>query len=150
MRKLLTELKEFIMRGNVMDMAVGIIVGLAFGKIITSLVNDIIMPPIGLLLGNLDFSNLFVNLSATSYSSLEAATAAGAPLIKYGVFINTIIDFIIVAVAIFFIIRLVNQLQRKAKKTTEEAVPSTKECPYCIAIIPIKATRCSSCTSQLS
>ncbi len=150
MRKLLGELKEFILRGNVMDMAVGIIIGLAFGKIITSLVNDVIMPPIGFLLGNMDFSNLFVNLSGEPYSSLEAATTAGAPLIKYGVFINTVIDFIIVAVVIFFIIRMVNNLQRRAKKPEPAAEPTTKECPFCMSAIPIKATRCPFCTSQLS
>ncbi|MBN1374905.1 MAG: large-conductance mechanosensitive channel protein MscL [Dehalococcoidia bacterium] len=150
MRKLLGEFKEFIMRGNVMDMAVGIIIGLAFGKIITSLVNDVIMPPIGFLLGNVDFSNLFVNLSGESYGSLEAATAAGAPLIKYGLFVNTLIDFIIVAIVIFFIIRFVNQLQRRAKKPAPEAEPTTRECPFCMSVIPIKATRCPNCTSQLS
>ena len=149
MRKLLGELKEFIMRGNVMDMAVGIIIGVAFGGIVSSLVNDVIMPPIGFLLGNLDFSNLFVNLSGTPYSSLEAATAAGAPVIKYGVFINTIINFLIIAVVLFFIIRMVNRMQRKVQKPAEAAV-TTKECTYCLSTIPIKATRCPNCTSQLS
>jgi large conductance mechanosensitive channel len=135
------------MRGNVMDMAVGIVIGLAFGKIVTSLVNDIIMPPIGFLLGNLDFSNLFVNLSGGRFESLQAAEAAGAALIKYGMFINTIIDFLIVAVAIFFIIKLVNNLQRRKK--VEEAAPATKDCQYCLSAIPVKATRCPHCTSQL-
>jgi large conductance mechanosensitive channel len=150
MKNLLKELKEFIMRGNVMDMAIGIIIGLAFGKIVTSLVNDIIMPPIGFLLGNLDFSNLFVNLTGGTFDSLQAAEAAGAALIKYGVFINTIIDFIIVAVVVFFIIKLVNNIQRKAKKSEAEAAPTTKECQYCLSAIPIKATRCPNCTSQLT
>jgi large conductance mechanosensitive channel len=114
------------------------------------LVNDIIMPPIGFLLGNLDFSNLFVNLTGGTFDSLQAAEAAGAALIKYGVFINTIIDFIIVAVVVFFIIKLVNNIQRKAKKSEAEAAPTTKECQYCLSAIPIKATRCPNCTSQLT
>ncbi len=150
MKNLLKELKEFIMRGNVMDMAIGIVIGLAFGKIITSLVNDIIMPPIGFLLGNLDFSNLFVNLSGGKFDSLAAAEATGAPLIKYGVFINTVIDFLIVAIAIFFIIKLVNSMQRKSRKSEAEAAPTTKECQYCLSTIPIKAIRCPNCTSQLT
>jgi len=145
MKKFASDLKAFIMRGNVVDMAVGIIIGLAFGKIVTSLVNDIIMPPIGLALGNLDFSNLFANLSSTPYESLEAAVAAGAPIIKYGVFINTIIDFLIVAVVVFVIIRLIMKLQKPAKP----AEVTTKDCPYCFSTISLKATRCPNCTSEL-
>jgi large conductance mechanosensitive channel len=115
---MLKEFKEFAMRGNVMDMAVGIIIGAAFGRIVTSLVNDVVMPPIGLLMGNLDFSSLFINLSATPYDSLAAAEEAGAPIIKYGLFINNILDFVIVAFAIFLVIRTMNRLKRK-----EEAAP---------------------------
>ncbi|MGQ3683594.1 MAG: large-conductance mechanosensitive channel protein MscL [Candidatus Loosdrechtia sp.] len=142
----LKEFKLFAMRGNVLDLAVGIIIGAAFGKIITSLVNDVLMPPIGLLLGGMDFSNLFVNLSDTDYSSRAEALAAGAPTIGYGAFINTIIDFTIVAFAIFMLVRVINKLAQPKPV----AVPAnTKECPYCISVIPIKATRCSFCTSEV-
>ena len=147
MRKFVNDFKEFTLRGNVMDMAIGIVIGLAFGKIVTSLVSDIIMPPIGLLMGNLDFSNLFWNLSGASYHSLDAAVAAGAPIIKYGMFINTIIDFVIVALVVFFIIRLMSNLKRREKKPAEI---NTRECPYCISSIPVKATRCPNCTSQFN
>ena len=140
------EFKEFAMRGNVVDMAVGIIIGGAFGKIITSLVNDILMPPIGLILGNVDFSNLFLNLSGQSYASLAEAKKAGVATINYGLFANTVLDFIIVAFAIFLLIRQVN---RFTKKPEAPAAPTTKECPYCLAAIPLKATRCGQCTSQL-
>ncbi|MEO0076209.1 MAG: large conductance mechanosensitive channel protein MscL [candidate division WOR-3 bacterium] len=142
------EFKEFAMRGNVLDMAVGIIIGVAFGKIVTSLVNDIIMPPIGLLLGKIDFANLFINLSGKHYSTLAEAKAAGAATLNYGVFINTVIDFIIVAFVIFLIVRQVNRLKKKPAPVTAE--PTTKECPYCFSTISIKATRCPNCTSQLS
>jgi large conductance mechanosensitive channel len=145
---MLKEFKEFAMRGNVMDMAVGIIIGAAFGKIITSLVNDIIMPPIGLALGNVDFSNLFLNLSRTSYGSLADAQAAGAPTINYGVFLNNILDFIIVAFAIFLVIKQMNRLKRE-EPATPAAPPSTKDCPFCLSGIPLKATRCPHCTSEL-
>jgi large conductance mechanosensitive channel len=145
--KMFKEFKEFTMRGNVMDMAIGIIIGIAFGKIVTSLVNDIIMPPIGLLLGKIDFANLFVNISGTSYPTLSAAKAAGAATINYGMFINTILDFIIVALVIFLMVRQVNRF--KAKPAPAPA-PTTKECPFCYSIIPIKATRCPNCTSQLT
>jgi large conductance mechanosensitive channel len=148
---MLKEFKEFAMRGNVVDMAVGIIIGAAFGTIVKSLVSDIIMPPIGLLLGNVDFSNLFIVLKAGtpsgSYASLADAHAAGAVSINYGVFVNTIISFIIVAFAVFFIIRSINKLKREEEALPTE--PTTKECPYCLSIIPIKATRCSHCTSEL-
>ena len=149
---MLKEFKEFAMRGNVVDMAVGIIIGAAFGTIVNSLVADVIMPPIGLLLGNIDFSNLFIVLkegskAAGPYASLAAAKAAGAVTINYGFFINTIISFLIVAFAVFLLVRNINRLKRQ-----EEApppVPTTKECPFCVSAIPIKATRCPHCTSEL-
>lgn len=144
---MLKEFKEFAMRGNVLDMAVGIIIGGAFGKIISSFVSDVLMPPIGLLLGKLDFSNLFVDLSGQGHASLAAAKAAGAATINYGVFLNTVIDFVIVAFAIFLLIRQVNRLKRKEEAAP--AVPTTKDCPYCATAIPIKAVRCPSCTSDL-
>lgn len=139
------EFKQFIARGNVVDLAVGVIIGAAFGKIITSFVNDILMPPIGLLLGNVDFANLFITLSGGVHTTLEEAQAAGAATINYGVFINTIIDFLIVAFVIFLFIRQVNRL----KKPAPPAEPTTKACPYCLSDIPIKATRCPHCTSEL-
>jgi len=139
------EFKEFAMRGNVLDMAVGIIIGAAFGRIITSLVNDVIMPPIGLLLGRVDFSSLFINLSGTPYASLADAKKAGAAVIGYGAFLNTILDFVVVAFVIFLLIRQVN----KMKKEPAPAAATTKECPYCLSVIPLKATRCGHCTAQL-
>jgi large conductance mechanosensitive channel len=144
---MLNEFKKFVMRGSVIDLAVGIIIGGAFGSIITSLVNDIIMPPIGMLLGKVNFSNLFVSLDGNSYASLEAAKEVGASTLNYGLFINTIINFLIVALAIFFIIKWVNKLSTKKEEAPAE--PTTKDCPYCQTSIPIKATRCSHCTSQL-
>jgi len=151
-RKMLKEFKEFAMRGNVVDMAVGIIIGAAFGTIVNSLVSDIIMPPIGLLLGNIDFSNLFVVLKegakgAGPYESLATAKAAGAVSINYGFFINTVISFLIVAFAVFLLIRGINQLKRQ--EAAPPPVPTTKDCPYCLSTIPIKATRCGHCTSEL-
>lgn len=143
---MLKEFKEFAMRGSVLDLAVGVIIGGAFGKIISSLVNDVIMPPIGLVLGNVDFSNLYFNLSGGEYATLADAQAAGAVTINYGVFLNTVIDFLIVAFVIFLLIRQVNKLQKPASVTE----PATKDCPFCFSSIPIKATRCPSCTSQLS
>jgi large conductance mechanosensitive channel len=139
------EFKEFIMRGNVMDLAIGIIIGAAFGKIITSFVSDILMPPIGLLLGKVDFTNLFINLSSTRYDTLKAAKEAGAPTINYGVFLGTIVDFLIVAFVIFLVIRQVNRLRR----TPEVAAPEVRECPFCLSTIPLNATRCAHCTSDL-
>jgi len=139
------EFKEFVMRGNVMDMAVGIIIGAAFGKIVTSFVSDVIMPPIGLILGKVDFSSLFLNLSSTHYESLAAAKAAGAPTINYGVFLNAVIDFLIVAFVIFLLVKQVNRL----KKTPAAAPPNTKECPYCKTSIPIGAVRCPNCIADL-
>jgi len=143
---MLKEFKEFAMRGNVLDMAVGIIIGAAFGKIVTSLVNDVIMPPIGLLLGKVDFSSLYINLTGKDYASLAEAQKAGAATLNYGLFLNTIINFIIVAFAVFLLIRQVNRLVRKEEAP---AAPTTKDCPHCLSSIPIKATRCPHCTSQL-
>ena len=148
---MLKEFKEFAMRGNVVDMAVGIIIGAAFGAIVTSLVADVIMPPIGLLLGNVDFSNLFVTLRngavAGPYSSVAQAKAAGAVTLNYGLFINAIISFLIVAFAVFMLIRAINKLKRPEVKPA--ATPATKECVYCYSTIPIKAVRCPACTSEL-
>jgi large conductance mechanosensitive channel len=148
---MLKEFKEFAMRGNVVDMAVGIIIGAAFGTIVNSFVQDVIMPPIGLLLGKIDFSNLFVVLKegkvAGPYASVAAAKAAGAVTMNYGVFINTIISFLIVAFAVFLLVRTINKMKRQ-----EEApplVPTTKDCTYCFSKIPIQATRCPNCTSEL-
>lgn len=138
------EFKAFIMRGNVLDLAIAVIIGGAFGKIVTSLVNDIIMPPIGLVLGKVDFSNLFLNLSGTPYASVVEAKKAGVPTINYGMFLNTLIDFLIVALVIFFVVRFANKLQ-----LTKPAPAATKECPHCLSVIPIKATRCPHCTSEL-
>jgi len=149
-----SELREFIMRGNVIDMAVGIIIGAAFGKIIDSLVKDVIMPPIGLALGKVDFSNLYWQIAPLDahYPSLQAAQEAGAVTINYGMFINTIVSFLIVATAIFMLIKCMNKMQALAcKKAAEEeaAAPTTKECPYCFSTININATRCPNCTSEL-
>ena len=144
---MMKEFKEFVMRGNVVDMAVGIIIGAAFGKIVSSLVSDILMPPIGLLLGNVDFSNLFVNLSGKSYATLAEAKAAGAATISYGIFINHIIDFTIVAFAIFVLVRQINRLKRQPGAVPAE--PTTKECPFCLSNISLKAIRCPHCTSEL-
>jgi large conductance mechanosensitive channel len=146
---MLKEFKEFAMRGNVVDMAVGIIIGAAFGAIIKSLVSDVIMPPIGLILGNVDFSNLFLTLKdglmPGPYASLADAQKAGAVTINYGLFINSVISFIIVAFAVFLLIRAINRLRREE----EAPPPSTRECPYCLSQVPTKATRCPHCTSQL-
>jgi large conductance mechanosensitive channel len=139
------EFKEFVMRGNVMDMAVGIIIGVAFGKIVTSLVNDILMPPIGRVLGKLDFSSLFISLTGQHFPSIAAARAVGAPTLNYGLFLNTVIDFLIVAATIFILIRQVNRLKRKPAAAT----PTTKECPFCFSTIPVRAIRCPHCTSEL-
>jgi large conductance mechanosensitive channel len=145
------EFKEFAMRGNVIDMAVGIIIGVAFGTIVKSLVSDIIMPPIGLLLGNVDFSNLFTVLKEGTapgpYASLADAQKASAVTVNYGVFVNTIISFLIVAFAVFLLIRQINKLKRKEEAPPAE--PTTKDCPYCLFSIPFKATRCPHCTSEL-
>ncbi len=142
---MIKEFKEFAMRGNVLDMAVGIIIGAAFGRIITSFVSDIIMPPLGLIIGKVDFSSLFLNISGTSYPTLAAAKAAGAATINYGVFLNTVLDFLIVALVIFLLVRQVNRWGKPAPA----AAPTTKECPYCLTQIPLKATRCPACTSEI-
>ena len=142
---MLKEFKEFAMRGNVLDMAVGIIIGAAFGKIITSFVSDVLMPPIGLLLGKVDFSGLFINLSGQTYATLAEAKKAGVATINYGLFLNTVLDFLIVAFVIFLLIKQVNKLNRQPAPA-----PTTKDCPYCLSAIPIPAVRCAHCTSQLS
>jgi large conductance mechanosensitive channel len=144
---MLKEFKEFAMRGNVLDMAVGIIMGAAFGKIVSSFVSDVLMPPMGLVLGKVDFSNLFINLSGKSYASLAEAKAAGAATLNVGLFINTVIDFILVAFAIFLLVKQVNRLRRQPEAVP--AAPTTKECLFCRLSIPIKATRCPHCTSEL-
>jgi large conductance mechanosensitive channel len=138
------EFKEFALNGSVLDLAIGIIIGGAFGNIVQSLVKDIIMPPIGLLLKGVDFSNLFVALDGKSYSNLADAQKAGAPVLAYGNFFNTVIVFIIVAFVLFLIIRQVNRLKKQPVVT-----PNTKECPYCLSTIPLKATRCPACTSEI-
>jgi large conductance mechanosensitive channel len=148
---MMNEFKEFAVKGNVMDMAIGIIVGAAFGTIVKSLVADVIMPPIGLLLGNVDFSNLFIVLKdaaqAGPYATVAAANEAGAVTLNYGVFINTIISFLIVAFAVFIVVRNINSLKRKEEAPAP--APTTKDCPFCFSSIPIKATRCPNCTSEL-
>lgn len=143
---MLKEFKEFAIRGNVVDLAIAVIIGGALGRIITSLVNDIIMPPLGLLLGDVNFADLFLSLNGKKYDSLAAAQAAGAATLNYGVFINTIIDFIIVAFVIFLIVKGINRL----KRAPAPSAPTTKECPHCFTQIPIPATRCPNCTSDLS
>ncbi|MDD4600683.1 Large-conductance mechanosensitive channel [bioreactor metagenome] len=142
---MLKEFRAFIARGNVLDLAVGIIIGGAFGKIVSSFVSDIVTPPIGLLLGKVDFSNLFINLSDKTYPSLAAAKAAGAATINYGVFLNTLLDFLIVAFAVYLIVVQANKLKKQ-----EEVAVTDKECSFCLSKIPLKAVRCPHCTSQLS
>ena len=139
------EFKEFVMRGNVLDLAVGLIIGAAFGKIVTSLVSDIVMPPIGVVLGKVDFANLFIDLSGTHHPTLAAAKAAGAATINYGLFLNAVIDFLIMAFIIFMVVRQANRLKRQPAPAT----PTTKECQFCGTVIPIRAVRCPNCTSQL-
>jgi large conductance mechanosensitive channel len=143
---MIKEFKEFVVKGNVLDMAVGIIIGASFGKVVTSFVNDVMMPPIGLLLGKVDFSNLFINMSGRSFESLADAKKAGAATLNYGLFLNTTIDFLIVGFAIFILVRQVNRLKRQ----TPVAAPVTRECPFCFTDIPVKATRCPQCTSTLA
>ena len=142
---MLKAFKEFAMKGNVLDLAVGFIIGAAFGKIVASLVADIIMPPIGLILGKVDFSGLFVSLSGKSYTTLAEAKAAGAPTLNYGIFLNNVVDFVIVAFAVFLIVLMVN----KWNKPAPVPAATTKECPYCASAIPLKATRCPNCTSEI-
>jgi large conductance mechanosensitive channel len=140
------DFKKFVARGNVLDLAVAVIIGGAFGAIVTSLVNDVVMPPIGRILGHVDFKDLFLPLDGQSYPTLAAAKTASAPVIAYGQFLNTVINFLIVAFVIFIMVRLVAKLQRKP----EPAAPMTKDCPFCFTAISIKATRCPNCTSQLT
>jgi len=143
------EFKAFVMRGNVLDLAVAVIIGAAFGKIITSLVSDVLMPPIGRVLGKVDFGGLYINLSGTEYPSLAAAKAAGAATVNYGLFLNALIDFLIVAFVLFMVIRTANRMQAALAKPAPAAAPATKECPFCCTQIPVKAKRCGYCTSNL-
>lgn len=140
---MLKEFRDFAMKGNVLDMAIGVIIGGAFGKIVSSLVSDVLMPPLGLLIGHVDFSSLFLNLSGTPQPSLAAAKAAGTPTLNYGVFLQTVFDFLIIAFVIFLLVKQVNRL----KKEPPAGPPTTKECPFCLSAIPIKATKCAHCTS---
>jgi large conductance mechanosensitive channel len=150
---MLKEFKEFAMRGNVIDMAVGIIIGAAFGRIVSSLVADVVMPPIGLLAGKVDFTNLFAVLAAGQtpgpYATLDLAKQAGAVTLNYGLFVNTVIDFVIVAFAVFLLVRGVNRLAKKEAKVAAPSAPPVKECPYCFSSISVKATRCPHCTSDV-
>jgi large conductance mechanosensitive channel len=154
---MLKDFKEFVMRGNVVDMAVGIIIGAAFGTIVSSLVKDIIMPPISLLTGSVDFNNLFwvmkkgdpTPAGTYDYTTLDEAHSLGATTLNYGAFINTVIVFIIVAFAVFLLIRAINNMRRRAEAPKPAAAPTTKDCPYCVSKIPLKATRCPNCTSEL-
>ncbi len=146
---MLKEFREFAMRGNVVDMAVGIIIGAAFGKIVASLVADVIMPPISILLGNVDFTEWFITLSDGSYETLAAAQEAGAATLNVGLFINAIVNFVIIAFAVFLLIRGINRMKRK-EEAGEAPSPTTKACPHCLSTIPLKATRCGHCTSELA
>lgn len=141
---MLKEFKQFAMKGNVVDLAVGIIIGAAFGKIVTSFVSDILMPPIGRILGKVDFSNLFIDLSGNNFTTLAEAKKAGAATINYGLFLSTIIDFLVVAFAVFLLVRQINRMKKQ-----EEAAASTKDCSFCLSKIPIGASRCPHCTSML-
>lgn len=147
--KIIDEFKTFVMRGNVVDMAVGVIIGGAFGKIVASLVNDVIMPPIGFMLGGVDFSNFFISLKGAGYKSLAEAQAAGAPTLNYGVFLNNVINFLIIAFVIFIMIQQINRLQKLGAKPAVPPAPTTKDCPFCCSVIPINAKRCPQCTSQI-
>jgi large conductance mechanosensitive channel len=138
------EFKAFVMRGNVIDLAIGVVIGAAFGKIVTSFVEDVLMPPIGLALGKVDFSNLFINLSGKDYPSVAAAKQAGAATLNYGIFFNNILNFLIIAFVIFLLIKQINRMQQPAP-----AAASTKECPHCLSTIPLNATKCAHCTSDL-
>jgi large conductance mechanosensitive channel len=149
---MLKDFRDFIMRGNVLDLAVGIIIGAAFTTVVSSLVNDVLMPPIGLLLSGVDFSNLFINLGGSSYATLADAQAAGAATINYGLFVNSLITFLITALAVFLVVRSIKAAQERttAKKEEAPAEPTEKECPFCHTSIPVKAIRCPHCTSELS
>lgn len=144
---MLKEFKEFALRGNVMDLAIGVIIGAAFGKIVSSLVEDVLMPPIGRLLGHVDFSGLFINLSDKTYDTLAVAKAAGAPTLNYGIFLNSVVNFVIVALVVFLVVQQINRL---TKKPAPPAVPTTKDCPQCAMSIPLAAKRCGHCTTQLA
>lgn len=146
---MLKDFKEFVMRGNVVDMAVGVIIGGAFGKIVTSLVGDVLMPPIGRLTGGVDFSNLYLNLSGTAYASLAEAQKAGAATVNYGVFLNTVVNFLIVAGAIFLLVSQLNRLKARFEGPAPAAAPTTKDCPFCLSAIPLKAVKCAHCASDL-
>lgn len=146
---MLKEFRDFVARGNVMDLAVGLILGAAFGRIVTTLVEGILMPPIGLLIGGIDFSNLFYTLDGSSPASLTAARDAGVPVIAYGQFINDIISFLVVALAVFLIVKQVNRIKSAVDRPAPAAAPTTKDCPFCASTISIRATRCPNCTSQL-
>jgi len=139
------EFREFIRRGNVIDLAVAVVIGVAFGKIVTSFVDDILMPPIGVALGNVDFSNLFINLSGKEYPSVAAAKAAGAATLNYGIFINNILNFIIIAFAVFLLVRQINRMQTPAPAPAT----ATKDCPYCLTPVPVKTVKCAHCTSEI-
>lgn len=140
---MINEFKQFIMRGNVVDLAVGVVIGAAFGKIVTSFVEDILMPPIGMALGNVDFSSLFISLSGKDFPSVAAAKAAGAATLNYGIFLNNILNFVIIAFAIFILIKQINRMQQPAP------APSTKDCPFCLSAVPLGASKCAHCTSEL-
>lgn len=142
---MLKEFRDFIMRGNVLDLAIAVIIGVAFGAVVNSAVSDVVMPPIGLLLGHVDFKDLFVALNGQTYPNLAAAKAAGAPVLAYGVFINTIINFLIIAAVVFIVVKQANRF----KKPAPVAEPTTKDCAYCATAIPLKAVRCPNCTSEL-
>lgn len=142
------EFREFAVKGNVVDLAVGVILGVAFGKVVASFVSDVLMPPIGRLLGGVDFSNLFLSLSGKAFATLAEAKAAGAPTLNYGLFLNSLIDFLIVAFAVFLLVKQMNRMKREAPPPAP-ADPTTRECPHCLSAIPLKATRCAHCTSQL-
>jgi large conductance mechanosensitive channel len=144
---MLKEFKEFIMKGNVLDLAIAVIIGAAFGAIVTSMVNDVVMPPIGLVLGHVDFKDLFVALNGQTYPSLVAAKAAGAPVLAYGQFINTVINFLVIAFVVFMVVKQANRFKKPAPAP---AAPATKECPYCASVIALKAVRCPQCTSELA
>lgn len=143
------EFKEFAVKGSVLDLAVGVIIGAAFGKIVSSLVDDILMPPIGLVLGKVDFANLFWNLGDKPVATVAAAKAAGVPTVNYGIFLNNVISFLIVVLVVFLIVKQINRLRRGEEKPAAPAAPTTRECPYCLSAIPLKATRCPHCTSEL-
>ncbi|MCE5192644.1 MAG: large conductance mechanosensitive channel protein MscL [Candidatus Cryosericum sp.] len=144
------EFKKFALKGNMIDLAVGVIIGGAVGKVVTSLVNDVLMPPIGLILGRINFSSIYINLSRTKYPTFAAAQAADAPTINIGLFLNAVVNFLIIALVVFFMLRGINKMREMAERKSVSAAPSTKTCPYCKTEIPVDATRCPHCTSQLT